>query len=311
MILSFSGDPFLAARAAKQTLKEKGFKSESITELGEDMQATEVDQLASQSGLFGQVALFLDFDAAFKGQAGIKPRNAVLKALENVPEDSFIVILDLQASTSRQKTYNKLGKHEHLPTPRFSALTNWVKAELTTTGVNFKNDVPQTLVDLFAEDLPAIASEIQKLAILDENLSSKRVREIANRLAARDAFDFIEACASGDAKVALHTSHSLLVQGEAPQRILGALQWQYNLVAKCVAMRESRVKLDAGLVAKTLKIKPFVARKAFALSEKINEAKLTMLLTTLLEADINMKTGKDPQWALESLALKLTEFHSS
>ena len=311
MILSFSGDPFLAARASKQTLKEQGFKPESITELGEGMQANEVSQLASQSGLFSQVALLLDFDAAFKGQAGIKPRNAVIKTLDSVPDNAFIVVLDVQASPSRQKTYNKLGKHTHLPTPRFSALTNWVKTELTNAGVKFRNDVPQTLVDLFAEDLPAIASEAQKLAILDETMSSKRVSEIVNRLATRDAFDLIEACASGDTKVALHTSRSLLVQGEAPQKILGALEWQYNLVAKCVAMRESRVKVDAGLVAKTLKVKPFVARKAFALSERLSEAKLRMLLITLLEADINMKTGKDAQWTLESLALKLTEFHSS
>ncbi len=311
MILSFSGDPFLATRATRQALKKQSLKGESITELGEGMDADEVSQLVSQSGLFGQVAFLLDFDAAFKGQAGIKPRNNLLKVLESVPNNVFIVILDLQASTSRQKTYNKLGKHEHLPTPRFSALTNWVRMELTKAGVNFKSDVPQTLVDLFAEDLPAIVSEIQKLAVLDESLSSKRVREIVNRLATRDAFDLIEACARGDSKVALHTSRSLLAQGEVPQRILGALQWQYNLVAKCVAMRENRAKIDAGLVAKTLKVKPFVAKKALFLSEKLNEPKLKDLLITLLEADIAMKTGKDIQWTLESLTLKLTNFHMS
>ncbi len=311
MILSFSGDPFLVARAARKTLKEQNFTAEHITELGEGMNTDEVSQLASQSGLFGPVALLLDFDAAFKGQAGVKPRNSLLKALKAVPDNVCIVILDLEASTSRQKTYKKLGKYQHLPTPRFSALTSWVKTELINASINFKSDVPQTLVDLFAEDLPAIAAEIQKLAVLDEVLSGKRVREIVNRLATRDAFDLIEACVSGDVKVALHTSRSLLIQGEAPQRISGALQWQYNLVAKCVAMRESRSKVDAGLVSKTLKIKPFIARKALSLSEKIDEAKLRVLLATLLEADIAMKTGKDAQWALESLAIKLAGFHSS
>ena len=311
MILSFSGDPFLVARATRKILKEQNFTTEHITELGEGMTADEVSQLASQSGLFGAVALLLDFDAAFKGQAGVKPRNSLLKALESVPDNICIVILDLEASPSRQKTYHKLGKHEHLPTPRFNALTSWAKTELTNASVNFKSDVPQTLVDLFGESLPAIAAEIQKLAVLDEVLSSKRVREIVNCLATRDAFDLIEACASGDVKVALHTSRSLLVQGEAPQRVLGALEWQYNLVAKCVAMRENRAKVDASLVAKTLRIKPFVARKALSLSEKINEAKLRVLLNTLLKADIAMKTGKDAQWALESLAIKLAGFHSS
>lgn len=313
MILSFSGDPFLANRAAKKTLKQQGFTSENITELGEGMQAAEVSNLVAQSGLFGKVAFWLDFNAAFTGQAGIKPRNEVLKALETAPNDVLIIIIDLEASSARQKIYNKLGKHEYLPTPRFTALTNWVRTELKDAGVKFKGDVPQTLIDLFSENLPAIAAEIQKLAVLDENLSSKRVREIVNRLAARDAFDLIEACTSGNAKVALHTCHSLLAQDEAPQKILGTLQWQYNLVAKCVAMRESINKnqsnLDASYVAKTLKVKPFVARKAFSLSQNINESKLRTLLKMVLEADITMKTGKDGQWALESLALKLASFH--
>ena len=306
MILSFSGDPFLATRAARRALRARGFRAEDVTELAEGMDAPQVAQLAAQSGLFGQVALLLDFDAAFKGQAGVKPRNEVLKVLENVPEDTLVVVLDLAATPARQKTFAALGSHEALPTPRFNALTHWVRQELDAAEVEVEKDVPQTLADLFAEDLPGIAAEIQKLAVLDETLSSARVREIVNRPASRDAFDLIEAVAQGDAGRALGIVRSLLAQGEAPPRVLGALTWQYNLVARCVGLKEGRARTDAGLVAQTLKVKPFVAQKALSLAQPLNEARLLELLRSLLDADVAMKTGKDEVWALEKLTLELS-----
>ena len=306
MILSFSGDEFLATRAARRALQARGFKLDEVTELGEGMDAPQVAQLAAQSGLFGQVALLLDFDAAFKGQAGVKPRNEVLKALESVPEDSLIVVIDLNASASRQKTYNKLGQHEHLPTPRFNALTHWVRQELTAESVQFDKDVPQTLADLFGEDLPSIAAEIQKLEVLDETLTSERVREIVNRPTARDAFDLIEAASNGEAARALAICQSLVAQGEAPPRVLGALTWQYNLVARCVGLKEDRAAVNDGLVMQTLKVKPFVAKKALGLAKGLDEAKLKEVLSAILEADVAMKSGGDEGWALERLALELS-----
>ncbi|ADI13689.1 DNA polymerase III subunit delta [Truepera radiovictrix] len=306
MILAFSGDPFLATRAARRALRARGFRAEEVTELGEGLSADGVAQLAAQSGLFGQVALLLDFDAAFKGQAGVKPRNEVLKVLEGIPPDTVVVVLDLAATPARQKTYAALGHHEHLPTPRFNALTHWVRAELQGAGVHFDDEVPEMLTDLFGEDLPSIAAEIQKLAVLGERLSSERVREIVNRPASRDAFDLIEAVAKGEAARALSVIRSLVAQGEAPPRVLGALVWQYNLVARTVALKEGRARTDAGLVAQTLKVKPFVAQKALALAAPLDEARLGRLLSALLKADVAMKTGKDELWALESLALELS-----
>ncbi len=305
MILSFSGDPFLATRSARRALRSRGFRTEETTELGEGMNAPQVAQLAAQSGLFGQVALLLDFDAAFRGQGGVKPRNETLKVLEAVSPDTLVVVLDLAATPARQKTYNALGTHEALPTPRFNALTHWVRQELQAAEVESEKDVPDTLADLFGEDLPGIAAEIQKLAVLDETLTGVRVREIVNRPASRDAFSLIEAITDANPKRALSVTRSLVAQGEAPPRVLGALTWQYNLVARCVGLQAGRARVDAGLVAQTLKVKPFVAQKALAIAKNLDETGLRRVLTSLLTADVAMKTGKDDVWALESLALAL------
>ena len=308
MILSFSGDPFLSHRAARRALQARGFRPEEIQELAEGMQADEVAQLAAQSGLFGQVALLLDFDVAFKGQAGVKPRNAVIKALEpSQSSDNVVVIVDSEATASRQKTYQQLGEHETLATPRFGALNHWIKQELQQAKLRFDPDVPETLADLFGEDLPSIAAEIYKFVVLEEKLSSERVRHIVNRPAARSAFDLIEACAKGDAKTALSICHSLMNQGEAPAKILGALTWQYNLVARCVGLQDKHQRLDAGTVTRSLRTSPYVAKKALALAKPLDEARLEHILRLILKADMAIKSGKDERWALESLAISLSQ----
>ena len=311
MILSFSGDPFLSTRAARRALRSRGFHSEETNELGEGMTEEQVRMLLAQTGLFGQRALYLDFDAAFQGQAGVKPRNGVMKVLEETPTEGLVVIVDQNATPARQKVFRSLGEHEHLPTPRFGALTHWVRQELSGAGVRFRRDVPEVLADLFGEDLPALSGEIYKLTSLDEELTGERVRTLANRLAARDAFDLIEAIAEGDGSRALAVCQSLLVHGESPARILGALSWQYGLVARCVALRESRAQVKPATVSQILKVKPFVARKALALAVKLDEARLGQVLASLLRADEGLKTGREAPWALEELALELSSIFAS
>ena len=305
MIVSFSGDPFLVRRSARAHLAREGFAPADITEMSEDLTAGAVAQAAMQSGLFGRQALLLDFDSAFVGQAGVKPRNDVMRALEALPEDATVVVLDSGATASRQKSFKALGRHHHQPTPRYNALATWVGEELGRQGVRAERDVAATLADLFGEDLPAIAAEIQKLTVLDETLTSARIREIANRPAARDAFDLIDAAVAGDARKALDTCRTLLRQGEAPPRVMGALVWQLDLVAGCVGLREMG-SASPGDAARRLKASPYAVKKALAIATDLDEPAVYRALDTLLAADVAMKSGRDATAALELCTLELT-----
>jgi DNA polymerase-3 subunit delta len=305
VILTFSGDPFLARRAARAALAERGVGGSEIVTFGEGLDPTDVGRAASQGGLFGQVALFLDFDEAFSGQAGVQPRNEAIAALADIDEGALVVVLDSSATTARQKRYRALGTLDHRPTPRYERLPRWIAGELRDAGVRFASDVPQVLADLFGEDPAGIASEIAKLAVLDEELGAERVRALANRPAARDAFDLIERVVAGDASGTLSVARGLLERGEAPQRVFGALTWQFALVARAVALRAAEPKADARRAAGALGAHPAAARRALAIGERFDEASLRGALRLLLDADVRAKTGGDPAWALESAVLML------
>ncbi len=307
MILSFSGDPFLARRAARRALAERGVRPDEVTELGEGLEADQVVQLAGQGGLFGQVALLLDFGAAFSGQAGVRPRDEVMEALSRLPDDALVVVVDPDATPARQKRWGALGKHSSSPTPRFDALPRWVRSELEAAGLRFEPDVPAALVELFGEDPAAIASEVNKLAALDEVLTSQRVRQVANRPAVHDAFDIVDAVAGGDAARAVAIARQLLDEGEAAQRVLGALAWQFTLLAKAVALRSRAPggRVSPGQAAAVLKARPYAVQKTLKLAARLDEADVTEALAALLDADVASKTGRDPGWALESAVLRL------
>jgi len=305
MIISFSGDEFLATREARRALREQGLESSQVQELGEGMDARSVLQEAQQGGLFARVGLLLDFAAAFRGQSGTKPRNEVMKALESVPDGALVVVLDPAATPARQKRLAQLGEHKHLPTPRFGSLTRWVEGELKDAGIDFTRDVPDVLVDLFGEDLPGIASEIQKLGVLRGKIDGERVRSIVGRLASRDAFDLIEATTSGDAAAALEVCGSLVAQGEAPPRVIAALIWQYELVARAVAALAENPRLGDSQAGAILGAKPFVARKALGIARRLDESRLRHALETILAADLAIKRGRDERWSLEEMALEL------
>lgn len=309
MILSFSGDPFLSRRAARAALREAGVDGASVNVLGEGMTPAQVLDLASQGGLFGQAALLLDFGEAFSGQAGVKPRNEVMKALADVGDGAVLVIIDPDATAARQKALAALGDHKHLPAPRYERLAPWVASELERAGVSFERDVPQLLADLFGEEPAAIASEVEKLASLDERLSVERVRFLVNRQAVRDAFDLIAAIAAGDAATGVAVARQLIDEGEAVPRIFGALVWQFLLVAKAAGLllREAPRRVSASMAAPLIGAKPFVAGKALELARGYDEAGVQRALRELLAADVRAKSGGDAELALMSVVVRLAE----
>ncbi|HET9027287.1 MAG TPA: DNA polymerase III subunit delta [Trueperaceae bacterium] len=313
MIISYTGDSFLSRRAARAALGKLGFGPGAVTELGEGMSAQSVSELASQGGLFGQTALLLDFEAAFHGVAGVKPRNEVMKVLEEAGGNATIVVLDPDATPARQKALQQLGKHHHQALPRRERLGDWVAAELKDAGVDFEREVPSYLAELFGEDAAGIVSEIQKLASLDERIGLERAKAVVNRAATHNAFDIIERIAAGDITGAVTVTRRLIDSGEAVPRVFGALTWQFMLVAKAAGLRrrEGGKRISGGQAASILGAAPYAADKALTLAARLDEASVKGALRELLAADVAAKTGRDQDLALEAAVIGLARRWSS
>jgi len=312
MLQVFAGDGFLARRAALTALAELRASDPAleVVRLDEGLQADAVREALGQGGLFGRVALFVDLDEAFAGAGQNAERTAVIDALAAHGEAlaagvADAVVLDGSATAARQRRWRGIGELRVLPTPRFGNLTRWVVQELSAAGVTVRGDVAGTLVDLFGEDLPGIAGEVAKLALLDGAITPERARAIAHRPAARSAFDLTDAIAAGDAASALRTARGLLEVGEAPVRVMAVLAWQIDLVVRCAALALRDPEVTPEAVARELKSSPYPTKKALAVARGLDEAALADLAGRTVAADVAMKTGRDPAWALESVVIDL------
>lgn len=308
MISSYSGDPFLARRAARAALADAGV--DGHVTLGEGMTAQDVARVLTQGGLFGAPAVLLDLGEAFSGQAGVKPRNEVMKTLSELADSlapgALVIIVDPEATPARQKSLAKLGQHRHLPTPKYQELVRWVGEELERAGATVERGVPAYLADAIGPEPAEIASEALKLALVPGVHSVERVTELLNRPASRDSFDIIEAVADGRAHEAVTLARRVIESGEAVPRIFGAFTWQFLLVAKAVAaLSESGGRLSGGAAARLLGVRPFVAERALKLARKVREEDLLPLLAELLEADVRAKSGREQELALESVIISL------
>ncbi len=307
-IRAFVGDSFLARRAARSALDEAcgraGVALDAVVRLGEGATAADVAEAMGQGGLFGPSIVWFDLDEAFAGAGHTASRNAALSALE-APAEALIIALDASATPARQKRWRALGDLVALPTPRYAALNRWVAQELQAAGVAVKGDVAGALADAFGDDLPGVAGEVGKLALLGETITPERALDVAHRPASRSAFDVVDALAAGDAARALMLVRDLLEQGEAPIRVHAALAWHVDLVARCtaLALRDPRVGKDEA--ARALGTSPYPTGRALEVARRLDEASLTAAVRATVEADVAMKTGRDPEWALESCVLAL------
>ncbi len=307
MIKVFSGDPFLAGRAFERAVREQGeSQAREVIRLADELDPGRLREGLAQGGLFGQPLLALDLDAALAGagSAATSQRNALIVELEAAAADAMVFVLDASATAARQRRWRALGALEHTPTPRYENLVRWVRQELEENGILVEGDVAATLTDVFGEDLPGIAGELQKLRVLGEVLTPERVTELANRPAARNAFQLIDAVMAGDASAAFATLDSLLQAGEAPVRVMAAFTWQVDLVAGCVALRAEDPGVERGAAATRLKASPYAVGKALGIAARLEERTLWRLVDEVVGADAAMKSGSDPTWRLHACVLR-------
>lgn len=304
MIRAFSGDAFLARRAFLEAVQSATVAGAELVRIGEDLDAALLQQALGQGGLFGAPVLALDLEAAFAGQgaAATAERNAVLDALEAAGA-ADVLVYDPGATPTRQKRWRSLGHLDHLPTPRYGNLVRWVRAELESAGIRSRGDVAARFADLFGDDLPGIVAEIDKLRVLDDELTPDRLTELVQRPAARSAFQLIDAVMAGDPRLAVEVLDTLLQSGEAPVKVMAALSWQVDLVAGCVALRSEEPDIDQGRAASQLKANPYPTGKALAIAARLDERSLTDLVERVVAADQAMKSGADPIWQLQACVL--------
>ncbi|MDV6375559.1 DNA polymerase III subunit delta [Deinococcus arenicola] len=297
-LLAFTGNRFLAEEALRETLIKRGLNPRDLPRLGGDDVTAQILGPHLSPGLFGDGGVIVDLD-------GVKPDKALLELLAGAAVT--VAVLDETAPATRTKLYQARGEQIVSAAPsKPGEVTGWVVQYARKQKLALDRDAAGYLAEVFGSDLAGIASELTKLALLGGPHTREAVQRIVGRELPGDSFAMLGAATAGRPGEAVGQLRRLLASGEDPFKLMGAVVWQYSLVARCVALLQEEGRITETAAAQRLGVKPYPAKKALDVARKLNEAKIRAHLARILDADLAMKRGLDAGVTLERLIVQLS-----
>ncbi len=293
MLIAFTGDAYLARQAARKEARLRGFPPRLVPASPEAVAAL------LNPGLFGDEGGILDLSEL--DETGWK---AIKDPLDQAAQGPDVLLYDPRAPSGRTRFYKNRGEVRHFPTPRFRERTVFVQNLLKAHGVK----APAAVVHLLAEseaDTEGLVREVEKLALLPPPITPERVEPLLGWPAATSAFDLLEPLARREVGEALKIARELLDRGEPPLKIMGALAWHYARLAEVGFLLEENPKAGEEAVARALGVAPFSARRLLSAFRRLGPARVERALETLLEAEVSIKTGADPEAHLLAALVRL------
>lgn len=297
-LLAFTGNRLLAEEALRETLLGRGLNPRDLPRLaGEDVTAEALGPHLSP-GLFGDGGVIVDLE-------GVKPDKALLELLSGAPVT--VAVLDEAPPATRLKVYEGKGEVNASAAPtKTGDVAGWVMGRAKKQKLPLDKDAALYLAEVFGADLTGIAGELLKLDLLDGPHTREAVQRVVGREPPGDSFAMLGAATAGKPGEAVMQLRRLLASGEDPFKLMGAVVWQYSLVARCVALLQEEGRVNENVAAQRLGVKPYPAKKALEVARRLNEAKIRAHLGRILDADLAMKRGLDAGVTMERLIVQLS-----
>ena len=182
-------------------------------------------------------------------------------------------------------------------------LAEWLKQEAVKIGGKISDKEAQMLIAFCGNDLWRLSNEISKLVSYNKIITVDNIRLLAHENTEAKIFDALDALVNGDKKKSTEHFYKVSKSGEDWVRVFALIVFQFRNLLKIKALAEE--KLPQAKIAEKLKMHPFVVKKLLPVVSKHSLSDLKEKYKSLLEADFNMKTGRDNfQAVLERLILE-------
>ena len=322
MIYSLSGDDDFTIRETLAGMKESvgtpDVRDVNIVTLGPDVSLDEFTANASTVPFLADKRLVLveglldRFErgggrrsgSGANGKKGIAEWERLPVVLANVPESTDVVFVDGRLSASNPllkliqervtaRTFNPPGPRE---------LRMWIADRARSEGAQIEERAVQMLAETIGSDLPVIASELRKLALVASGraIAAEDVDRMVSYAQESNIFASVDAIVEGRVSEALGLVHGLLEGGSPTGYLITMIARQVRLLilAKEIGAR----RLSTGEASQRLRLSGYPLRKTLYQADRFSMERLVEIHRMLLEADLAMKsTGADDELILDTL----------
>ena len=332
-IVAAGDDRFLKQLVLTQLVAELMDDPDDATILSDFVEWRDVADELSATSLFGgdlRVVVVRGADDFVKNN-----RPKLEDFVDRGAEDgsSGVLILDVGSWPSNTKLFKLVAKHgvtiecrppfkgKKSKTVDTAKIARWLEARSKQThGRTLAGGSAEQIIELAGSELGILEQELAKLALFvesDEKVEPQLVREVVGGWRQESTWELLDATLDGQASLALSRLDQLLMAGEAPHALFGAITWSLRRFAAAVRIIQQqeaqgmRVNMKQALEAAGFnRWQPGGLEKAEKQLRQIGRERGGELFRFLLAADLSLKgshsTPERARWALEQMIFKLS-----
>ncbi|MSQ10610.1 MAG: DNA polymerase III subunit delta [Dehalococcoidia bacterium] len=228
--------------------------------------------------------------------------------LTRLPDTTQLVFIEgaINARATAAKAVMQAADVRRFDKLKGPPLADWVRKRAVEHACKLSGGALPLLVNLAGNDLRLLDSELQKLTLYANGASvdEAAVRALVPLSAETAIFGLVDAFVERQLTPAQRELHRLLNNGAAPPYLLFMLARQVRLVLAAADLLSER--LPQSEMGPRLGLAGFPLTKTIEQAQRTNVPTLIAMLNRLLEADVQMKTGKlDAVLAVELLVTEL------
>jgi len=242
-------------------------------------------------------------------------RKKFLAFLEKTPETARLVMYESVEPKDAEKHWlvkwavknSKAIQTKAFMLPRLKDMTGWIINETKNQGGKIEPRAAELLKDMVGVDTRQAGMEIAKVlayANWARTVTAQDVEAVCIVTSEQSVFDFVDALANGNGKLAQHLLHRLL-ETEDEFSLWGMVIRQFRLLIQAREILDARGNQND--VARALGVHPFVAEKATQQAARFSIDSLEYIYRRLLAIDEGVKTSQITlDLALDTLVVELT-----
>jgi DNA polymerase III subunit delta len=295
LYLLYGDEPYLVERAVKKLLDravDPGFRDFNLNVFyGNECKGEEVFGAAQTLPMFAERRVVL---VKKGGDLPAAAMEILLSYLQD-PSPGTCLVLQAEKIDGRKKffaEFKKRGELIEFKRPYENQLGPYVRDEVRAAGKKIDGAAADLLGYLVGNNLQELVSQIEKLCVYcgkKELIGIADVKAIVSDTKVENVFEFTDALGAKDLGQALRMLTSLLRDGEAPLRILGAVSRHYRQLWQVRELLDRKV--PSGDLAKASGINPYFLKKVTDQARNYKVSELKQVFERMLELDLAFKSG--------------------
>ncbi len=251
-----------------------------------------LDELATIS-MWGDCRLVVVSDA----DEFVSRNRSVLEKTFDKPPAKSVLVLETRSWPKNTRLHKKLAKtglEIDCSELKGAALERWVASTADSEyGKKAERHAVRLLLELAGSNLALLDQELAKLTAFvgdRPEITAEDVSAVVGGWKARTTWEMIDAVQSGQLGQALAALEKLLIAGEAPQRILGGINYKYRQLAQAVELARQGQPLTAAL-RKAGVFRPSDVDAANRYLRRVGRERAESFYRELLNVDSGLKGG--------------------